>query len=66
MENLKLALYLNNEVLLQKINELSDDKEKIELLMQQIVLLTEEKELLQEAIIQLSEQLDVINRTVVT
>ena len=61
LENLKHALYLNNEILLQ-----IKDKDQIDLMMKQIALLSEEKDLLLEAIIQLSEQLDVINRTVIT
>jgi hypothetical protein len=59
LENLKQALYLNNEVLLQKLNNVAGNETQLELLRQQNALLTEE-------INQLSEALDSINRTVIS
>lgn len=59
LENLKQALYLNNEILLQKINNVIGNETELELLRQQNTLLTEEIE-------QLSELLDTVNRTVIT
>lgn len=58
LQNLKEALYQNNIILLQKINNTSNEGE--------LALLREQNALLLEEINQLSEILDDINRTVIT